>query len=81
MNPQVVSYWNTVLRETVHLKTQEKCLLVRAASPASVIWRASKLSDLRDVNPDKFFKLLSVTKVHDRSKFSRLVKPGWKIRI
>lgn len=56
--------------------TYLKYLLVRAASPASVIWRASKLSDLRDVNPDNFLKPLSVINVNERFKFSKFFKPG-----
>lgn len=50
-------------------------LPVRTASPESVIWRASRLSDLREVNPDKFFKPLSVTEVNERLRSSNLVNP------
>lgn len=53
---------------------------MRFAIPASVIWRASKLRDLRDVNPDNFFKPPSFTNVNDRFKFSRLVKPKEQAR-
>lgn len=54
-------------------------LLVRAASPTSVTWRASRFSDLSDDNPDNFFKPPSVTTVKDRFKLSRLVKPTKEI--
>lgn len=57
-----------------------KDLLVRFARPVSVIWRASRLSDLRAVNPDNLFKPLSVTKVNDRFIFSRVVNPIKKKR-
>lgn len=50
-------------------------LLVIAASPVSVIWRTSKLSDLRDESPDNFLKPSSVTSVNDKFKLSMFVKP------
>ena len=50
-------------------------LLVRAASPASEIWRTSKLSDLRDESPDNFLNPPSSTAVNDKFKLSRLAKP------
>ena len=60
----------------VHKKaTHPAHLLVRAESPASVIWRASKFSDLSDDSPDSFLKPASVTKVKDKFTLSRLVKP------
>lgn len=59
----------------LHHNVHVSYLLVRAASPVSVIWRASKLSDLRDKSPDNFLKPPSVTTVNDKFKLSRLVKP------
>lgn len=53
-------------------------LLVRAARPASVIWWASRLSDLRDDRADDFLKPLSVTAVKDRFILSRFAKPARK---
>lgn len=50
-------------------------ILVRAARPASVIWRTSKLSDLRDDNLDKFLKPPSVITVNERFKLSKFTKP------
>lgn len=50
-------------------------LLVRAERPASVIWRASRLRDLRDVRADNFLKPLSLTPVKDRLILSRFAKP------
>lgn len=55
-----------------------KCLLVRFASPESVICRASRLSDLRLVSPESLFRPLSVTEVNDRFKSSSLLNPGQK---
>lgn len=57
---------------------QQNTLLVRAARPASVICRASRLSDLRDVKVDNFLKPLSVTTVKDRFILSSFVKPARK---
>lgn len=57
-----------------HFSTEEN-VPVREASPMSVIWRVSKLSDLRDESPDSFFKPMSVTTVNERFNFSRLNKP------
>lgn len=51
-------------------------LLITRASPASVIWRQSRLSDVREVSPDNFFKPPSVTKVNDRFKLSRFIRPN-----
>lgn len=51
-------------------------LLVSAASPVSVIWRASKLSDLKEDSPQSFFRPLSVTTVKDRFKLSRFLNPA-----
>lgn len=50
-------------------------LLVRAASPVSVILWASKLSDLRDESPDSFLNPLSQTSVKDRFILSNLTNP------
>jgi len=61
-----------------HSRYTRKHLLVRFANPASVICRASRLSDLRFVNPESLFRPLSVTEVNDRFKSSSLFKPGQK---
>lgn len=50
-------------------------ILVRADIPASVIWRASRLSDLRDVNPASFLKPLSETIEKERLMLCKLFKP------
>ena len=56
-------------------------LLVRDASPESVIWRASKLSDFRDESPDSFLKPPSVITVNDRFMLSRLTKPTVQMKL
>lgn len=55
--------------------TTKKNVHVRAARPASVIWRESRLRYLMDVNPDSFFKPLSVTSVKDRLILFRFFRP------
>lgn len=53
----------------------KQVLLVIAVKPASVIWRASKFSDLMEVNPASFLKPPSVTDVNERLILSKLHKP------
>lgn len=48
---------------------------MRAASPVSVICRASRLRDLSDDNPANFLKLPSEIPVNERFILSRFVKP------
>lgn len=69
----LITYYSILFRSKSYLYLNY--LLVRVASPVSVIWRASKLRDLRDVSPDNFLKPPSVTTVNDKFKLSRLVKP------
>ncbi|CBI37342.3 unnamed protein product, partial [Vitis vinifera] len=57
---------NRHLLETPFLKQELKYL-------ASVIWRASRFSDLRDVNQHNCFKLLSITNVKVKFKLLSLI--------
>lgn len=69
----------TVIKNHIHyintLLQKQNCLLANAAKPTSVIWRASRFSDLRELKPDSFFKPASVTKVKDKFMLSRFSKP------
>lgn len=56
-------------------KRKKKDIHVRAAKPASVIWRESRLRYLMDVNPDSLFNPLSFTSVKERFILFRFFRP------